>query len=66
MSSDTADVLGMVPCRRHGAHALFGLHRRVWMGLLGQQAAASTSVRGTVSAASESPDQGATGDKARS
>lgn len=65
MSSDTADVLGMVPSRRHGAHALFGLHRRVRMGLLGQ-AAAGASVRGTVSAASESSDQGAAGNEAGS
>ncbi|KAL6448178.1 hypothetical protein ACFW04_000292 [Cataglyphis niger] len=31
MSSDTADVAGMVPGRRYGAHGLFGLYRRIRM-----------------------------------
>lgn len=41
MPSDTAHVAGMVPGGRDGPDALFGLHRRIRMGLRGEQQAAA-------------------------
>lgn len=41
MSSDTAHVPGMVPGGCDGADALFGLYRRIRMGLHGERQAAT-------------------------